>query len=93
MFLDETEDVYCVWRTEFSEDTMLCRYSVDLFARRGELWELNNEEHTQRAYTQNELEDALKAAGFEQIRFFGQFSLLSPDESDDRIFICAARPL
>ncbi len=93
LFLDQTEDVYCIWRTDFSEQNMLCRYNVDLFQRRGELWELTSEEHLQRAYTLNELESGLKEAGFEQIRFFGSLRLDPPNDSDDRVFVAAARAI
>lgn len=91
LFVDQTEDVYCVWRTEFSEDSRLFRYTVDLFQRRGTLWELNTEEHVQRAYGIEELEDCLKCAGFEQIRYFGTLVLRPPEDGDERIFISAVR--
>ena len=34
VFLDETEDTYCVWRTEYHRG--LCTYYMDLFRRRGD---------------------------------------------------------
>ena len=46
VWLDETEEVYCVWRTAFSEKTQICTYWVDLFQRRaGENWNRSCEEH------------------------------------------------
>jgi len=38
VFLDEDEDVYCVWRGEFDEQTNICSYDMDLFQRAGQLW-------------------------------------------------------
>ena len=37
VFLDEDEDVYCVWRGEFDEQTNICSYGMDLFQRAGQL--------------------------------------------------------
>jgi len=31
VFLDEDDDVYCVWRGEFDEETNICSYGMDLF--------------------------------------------------------------
>ena len=36
VFLDETEDVYCVWRTEYEKRSRICSYWIDLFTRRGD---------------------------------------------------------
>jgi len=35
VFLDEDEDVYCVWRGEFDEAQNICTYGMDLFQRAG----------------------------------------------------------
>ena len=36
VFLDEDDDVYCVWRGEFDEETNICSYGMDLFQRQGD---------------------------------------------------------
>ena len=36
VFLDETEDTYCVWRTEYNR--RLCTYYMDIFQRSGSTW-------------------------------------------------------
>ena len=48
VFLDETDDTYCVWRTEYSRG--LCTYYMDLFRRRSDgTWRRSAELHRQRA--------------------------------------------
>ena len=32
VFLDETEDSYCVWRAVYDKRHSLCRYGMDLFS-------------------------------------------------------------
>ena len=90
VFLDETEDTYCVWRTEYRRG--LCTYYVDLFRQQsGGTWERDLEVHRQRAYTVEELTDWLKAAGFGDIRAYGDMVCRSPKEGEQRIYFTAIR--
>ena len=91
VFLDETEDDYCVWRTEFDEQARICYYGVDLFERRGEVWERSFEEHQQYAYTPAELEQALRAAGFTAIRAYADGQMIPPRQQEQRIYFTARK--
>ena len=55
VFLDETDDTYCVWRTEFDEKKRLCYYGMDIFRLDGSRWERSFEEHIEYAYEPDEL--------------------------------------
>ncbi len=92
VFLDETEDVFCVWRAEFREEESACLYGVDLFARRGGLWSRETEEHVEYAYGPDLLRGTLVAAGFTDVRIFGELTLEAPRENEQRIFITARKP-
>ena len=77
VYLDETEDAYCVWRTEFSRG--ICSYYVDLFNLRPDgAWERGFEYHRQRCYTAEELTAWLRAAGFTRIRTYGDVKPAPP---------------
>lgn len=90
VFLDETEDTYCVWRTEYRRG--LCTYYVDLFRQQGDgAWDRGLEIHRQRAYTVEELTGWLKAAGFTDIRTCGDMVRRSPREGEQRIYFTAIR--
>lgn len=88
VYLDETEDAYCVWRTEFSRG--ICSYYVDLFNLRPDgAWERGFEYHRQRCYTAEELTAWLRAAGFTRIRTYGDMKLRRPADGAQRIyFVC-----
>ena len=88
VFLDETEDVYCVWRTEFSRG--VCTYWVDLFELREDgSWERSCEEHRERAYEPEELTQWLREAGFTKITLTGDMTGKPPKPEEDRlIFLC-----
>ena len=91
VFLDEMEDAYCVWRTEYSEKRRLCHYGIDLFQRDGGVWLRSQEEHTEYAYTPEELTGYLRVAGFRNIQVYGDRKLRAPREDELRIWIAAEK--
>ena len=91
MFLDEDDDVYCVWRGEFDEQTNICSYGMDLFQRRGDVWHRSFEEHREYAYSQSQLTEYLKAAGFTHIAVYADRLFEAPREGEQRIYIKARK--
>ncbi len=69
IYMDETEESLCVWRTFFSEKRQVCTYQVDLFTLRPDgAWDRSFEEHRERAWTEEELRQALAEAGFTKVK-------------------------
>ena len=91
VFLDEDDDVYCVWRGEFDEQTNICSYAMDLFQREGERWHRSFEEHREYAYTAEQLTGYLRAAGFTSIEVYGDRKLEAPAPGEQRIYIKARK--
>jgi hypothetical protein len=92
MFMDETEDVACIWRAEYSKRRRICTYGMDIFTRvEGDLWQREEEIHEEYAYTPEELAGYLEAAGFTDIKQFGNLSMRSPKEGEERIFFRARK--
>ena len=91
VFLDEDDDVYCVWRGEFDEETNICSYGMDLFQRTGEMWERSFEEHREYAYSETQLREYLKAAGFTHIRVYADRLFENPRPGEQRIYIKARK--
>ena len=92
VFLDEREDVYCVWRTEFEKRSKICSYFMDIFTRQGDgSWRRSLEEHRQRSYQVEELKAWLMEAGFVNIRTYGDCRMSGPREGEERIYFSAIR--
>ena len=91
VFLDEDDDVYCVWRGEFDEETNICSYGMDLFQRQGKVWHRSFEEHQEYAYTPEQLTEYLKAAGFTRIRIYADGKLEAPQAGEQRIYFSARK--
>ena len=90
MYMDETEDSFCVWRTTFSEKTKICTYWVDIFNRdRNDTWERGWEELRERAWETEDLREWLAEAGFSRVKITGDLKMTPPKPDEDRlIFHC-----
>lgn len=91
VFLDETDDTYCVWRTEFDEKKRLCYYGMDIFRLQDTLWQRSFEEHIEYAYEPQELAVWLEEAGFTHVHQYGDRVLRKPTEAEQRIYFSAKK--
>ena len=91
VFLDEDDDVYCVWRGEFDEETNICSYGMDLFQREGERWKRTFEEHQEYAYSIEQLTAYLKQAGFTYIQVYGDREFRDPRPGEQRVYFKARK--
>ena len=91
VFLDEDDDVYCVWRGSFDEKTNICSYGMDLFQREGEVWHRSFEEHQEYAYSEEQLRSYLEAAGFNSIRVYADRLFEKPRATEQRIYFSARK--
>ena len=90
VFLDETEDTYCVWRPEYRRG--ICTYYMDIFQLQEDgSWERNFELHRERAYTVEELTAWLETAGFGEIQTYGDRKMRRPAEGEQRIYFSCIR--
>ena len=92
IFVDEDDDVFCLWRASYDQAARLCRYGMDLFRRQGRAWIRSAEEHLEHAYRAEELTQWLGQAGFDRIRVYADRRLAPPAPDEQRIFFAAQRP-
>ena len=91
IFIDEDDDVFCLWRGEFDENTNICSYGMDLFQRQGNTWRRSFEEHQEYAYSRDQLTDYLCDAGFTHIRVYGDRRFGPPVAGEQRIYFSARK--
>ena len=92
VFLDETEDAYCVWRAEWSKRSRTCTYFMDLFRlEENGLWRREEELHRERAYPVDQLTAMLERTGFSDIRTYAAFQFRPPAPGAQRIFFTARK--
>jgi len=90
-FYEEKNNKHYIWNNNFDAESDTIEMELIFFVPRGELYRKFEERHIQKAYKWEYLSESLKAAGFEQIRVFGDFSLSGPDKDSERIFFTAVR--
>ena len=91
VFLDEDDDVYCIWRGEFDEESNICSYGMDLFQRDGDVWRRSFEEHQEYAYSIEQLTGYLKAAGFTRIVVYADRQFAAPRAGEQRVWFKARK--
>lgn len=91
VFLDEDEDVFCVWRGIFDEQTNICSYGMDLFQRHGNVWHRSFEEHCEYAYSAQQLTAYLREAGFTDIAIYADRKMQAPGPEEQRIYFKARK--
>lgn len=87
VFVDEKEDLLCLWRADFDEERRAIVYGMDLFERRGRLWRRSSEEHVEYAHDPGALRALLEKAGFTDIELRED----CPQGGAGRMFILAKR--
>ena len=86
-FVDETEDLLCLWRTEYRAAERTAVYGMDLFERQeDDSWRREQEVHAERAWSQAELETLLREAGFVSVQRFGGMERRPAGPEDRRVF-------
>ena len=63
-FVDEDDDVFCLWRADYDAALPALVYGMDLFSREGLLWRRSREEHIEYAHDPDALSGLLAAHGF-----------------------------
>ena len=87
VFVDEAEDLLCLWRADFDEAEDTMTYGMDIFSREGALWRREGEEHTEYAHDPDALRQLLEDAGFTAVTLCPD----CPQSGDGRLFITAKR--
>lgn len=92
VYIDENEDLFCVWRGEYDQRRRICGYGIDLFVLQEDgSWYRDGEYHEEYTYTMDELAGWLKDAGFSRIKQFGNLRMSAPRADEERVFFTARK--
>ena len=87
IFLDENDELLCLWRASYDPEENAVTYGMDLFERQGELWSRSGEEHIEYAHEPEALLRLLAEAGFQACTLRRD----CPQGDAGRLFITAIR--
>ena len=84
-FVDEGEDMLCLWRASVENDAI--RYGMDIFRSQGRLWRREQEEHVEYLHGPETLCALLEQAGFGNVTLHTD----GPQHEQGRLFLTAVR--
>lgn len=82
-------DFFAAWQNERTEYGT--HIYIDIFRKKGGLYERFSEDFYERAYSGAEIEDLLKKSGFELLAVYDDLSLRPPAEKSERLYYVARR--
>lgn len=91
-FYEIDDDVAWIWNNTYDPSSRLCTFDLTFFRKtRGDLYERFDETHKERAYTHEEIADALAGAGLKLLGRYGCLSFEAPSPTEERIFYVAEK--
>ena len=88
VFIIEQDNVYCVWANKFKEKNATVEINLDFFVETDGLYERFSEQFSERAYSQEQVENALEKAGLQIVAVFDDMTEKPLNEVTERaIFV------
>ena len=82
----ETDDIFYCWENDYDEEERLCDLYLTFFCREEDgLYRRVDEVHTQRAYSDAEIREALAGAGLTLLARYDNYNEKTPVETTERI--------
>ncbi len=83
-FVIDTDDVYCVWQNECQENNTI-EISLDFFTPNGDAYYRTSENFCERAYTDDEIKNALGKAGLKIEAVYDDLTVNVPTDKSERV--------
>ena len=83
-FVIDTDDVYCVWQNEYDGENTV-EINLDFFVPDNDAYYRTSESFCERAYTANEIENALNKAGLKIEAVYEELTQNTPNDTTQRV--------
>lgn len=84
-FVIDTDDIFCVWQNEYSEENQTVEIALDFFTPDQDVYHRTGERFCERAYTEQEIYQALEKAGLKIEAVFEDLTQNEPSDKTERI--------
>lgn len=84
-FVIDTDQVYCVWQNEYNENDNTVNINLDFFTPEGDGYFRTGESFCERAYTEQEIANALQEAGLKTEAVFEELTHHRPKDTTQRV--------
>lgn len=86
-FVSEEDDIYYVWQNSFDEEENICSFILDFFVKNNDgSYDRFSEYQEERAYSKEEIENAVNSSGLKILGCFSDFLFSVPDSKSERLF-------
>lgn len=86
-FIYNTDEIFYTWENSYKEP--FCKMELNFFKKDGEGYLRFEESQIQRAYTKNQIFNALKEGGFSNVDVYGGYTFESPEKDENRLTFVA----
>ncbi len=92
IFTFDTDDIFYIWENNYCEDEKLCDFYLTFFVKENDSYTRFDETHTERVYSEEEIENTLKINGFEVLEKLDDFTENQATKVSERImYVCKNR--
>jgi hypothetical protein len=78
--------VFCGWQNEYVEEENMVYMQLDFFRENGDSYDRHTQYVSERAYTTQEILNALRLSSFELVHAYEDMTFDEPTETTERIF-------
>ena len=91
-FYELDDDISWVWKNTYNSKEKTTTFDITFFVKNEEgLYQRYDETHTEKAFTENEIKEALVSSGLKLIGEYGNLSFDVPAADEERIFYIAKK--
>jgi len=89
IFTFDSENIFYTWENNYIDEEKLCDFYLTFFVKDGEQYTRFDESHTERAYSDEEIEKALTVNGFSVVEKLDDFTdTPATDKSERVMYVC-----
>ena len=89
IFTFDNDEIFYTWENNYSKEEKLCDFYLTFFVKEGEQYTRFDEIHTERAYSESEIVNALTANGFEIVEKLDNFTDIPSKNTSERVmYVC-----
>ncbi len=86
IFIEDRDDIFYIWDNKFDEETNICDFLLTFFYEDGDgLFRRADEFHQERAYSVNQIKEALEKSAFKSIDVYEAFTFSEIKDNSERI--------
>lgn len=85
-FFDIGDDIAYLWQNHFDKKSRICQFDLTFFILEGSTYKRFDEIHEERAYTIDEIKQAIEKSELRLLNIYDAFKFRSPSKNSERVF-------